>query len=246
MIGLAASPLRRCCRALAVAVAATPLVGCSGSARGERADAAGAATRSSATSPTGRTRGSGWISTCPTVPPRTRRCWCSSTAATGRAGRRSSTGSWARPSPRGATSPRSRTIALYPEVRYPTFIEDGALAIDWLADAAGHGRRAQAVRRRPFRRRLHRRDAGARPALAGWRVRPGLRAHRGDGRARRPLRLPAACATPRSGGLRPRTGEPGFAADQPCEPPAIRRCCWPPAPRTAPCARATASPWPSA
>ena len=193
------------------------------------------------------TRASGWISTCRTAPPPTRRCWCSSMAATGRAGRRSSTGSSARPSPRGATSPRSRTIASTREVRYPTFIEDGALAVTWLETQpataggrqvflAGHSAGAYIAAMLALDPRWL---GEATPARAAGAIAAA-------GRARRALRLPAAATTRRSGDLRPRPGEPGLAADQPC---GCRRSADAAGDRHhghAPFARATASPWPSA
>ena len=112
--------------------------------------------------------------------------------------------------------------------------------------AAGDGRRAPGIPRRPFRRRLHRGDAGARSALAG-RVGPAAAAAGGS----RPWpgspgpTISCRCATPRSW----RSSAPGRRARIRSRStmwrPATRRCCWRPAPRTAPCARATASPWPS-
>jgi acetyl esterase/lipase len=53
---------------------------------------------------------------------------------------------------------------LYPAVRYPGFVEDGALAVRWAVD---HARSWAAIRAdragRPLGRRLHRRHAGAGP-----------------------------------------------------------------------------------
>ena len=57
---------------------------------------------------------------------------------------------------------------LYPEVRFPAFIEDAAAATRWACPQLWR-RPASSFRCRPFRRRVHRDHAGARPALSGRR-----------------------------------------------------------------------------
>ena len=57
---------------------------------------------------------------------------------------------------------------LYPEVRFPAFVEDGAQAVRWTADRVGIG---QALRHGPFGRRPYRADAGDQHALPGRRRR---------------------------------------------------------------------------
>ncbi len=245
MIGLAASPLRRCCRALAVAVAATPLAGCSGSAVVNALTPRSGYTveRDLSYGPNARQRldlyvPEGAAADAPVLVFFYGGNWQSGSKELYRfVGQ--------------AFASRGYVTAI-PDYRalpggpLPD-VHRGWGARDQLAaGATGHGRRAQAVRGRPFRRRLYRGDAGARPALARWRVGPGLRAHRGHGRARRALRLPAAARPRAQGGLRPRAGEPGFAADQPCERRRSADAAGHRHRRTAPCARATASPWPSA
>ena len=139
-----------------------------------------------------RRHASGWISTCRTAPPQTRRSWCSSMAGTGRAGRRSSIGSSAKPSPRADTSPRSRTIASTPMPAIPRSSRTVRWRSGWLeaqpATAgerklflAGHSAGAYIAGDAGARRRWL---AGARRCRAAG----GSRACR----ARGALRLPAA------------------------------------------------------
>ena len=52
---------------------------------------------------------------------------------------------------------------LYPEVRFPAFVEDGAQATRWAGDRVGTD---EALRHGPFRRRAYRADAGGQHALS--------------------------------------------------------------------------------
>ena len=245
MIGLAASPLRRCCRILAVAVAATPLAGCSGSAVVNALTPRSGYTveRDLSYGPNARQRldlyvPEGAAADAPVLVFFYGGNWQSGSKELYRfVGQAFASRGYVTAIP---------DYRLYPEVRYPTFIEDGALAISWLqAQPATAGGRKLFVAGHSAGAYIAAMLALDQHWLAGASAQ-GCGRIAGDGRARRALRLPAAARPHAHGGVRPRAGEPGFAADQPCERPAVRRCCWPPAPRTAPCARATASPWQSA
>ena len=245
MIRFAASPLRRCYRALAVAAAATPLVGCSGTALVNALTPRSGYTveRDLAYGPNARQKLDLYVpdDAAPDAPVLVffyGGNWQSGSKELYRfVGQAFASRGYVTAIP---------DYRLYPEVRYPTFIEDGALAIDWLADAAGHGRRAQAVRRRALGRRLYRRDADARPALAEWQSAQGCGRIAGMAGLAGPydflpLRDPALMEVFGPG--------PASPDSQPINHVTYRRsadAAWPPAPRTAPCARATASSWPSA
>ena len=131
MIRFAASPLRRCYRALAVAAAATPLVGCSGTALVNALTPRSGYTveRDLAYGPNARQKLDLYVpeDAAPEAP-----------LLVFFYG-----GNWQSGSKEPyqfvgqAFASRGYVTAipdyrLYPEVRYPTFIEDGALAIDWL------------------------------------------------------------------------------------------------------------------
>ena len=72
---------------------------------------------------------------------------------------------------------------LYPAVRFPAFVDDGARAVRWTADRVGS---RQGLRHGPFRRRPYRADARRQHALSRGRRR---RSHEARGRDR-PLPVP--------------------------------------------------------
>ena len=141
---------------------------------------------------------------------RQRRCSSSSVAVIGNAAPKRTTPSWGRPSPRAATSRRSRTTGFTPGPL--SGLPAGRGRGDRLARRESAGReRATRVPRRSLGRRLYRGDAGAGPALAGrGGTRPVLQSRRRSGW--RTLRLPAARRCDARGDLRARPRWGGRAA----------------------------------
>jgi acetyl esterase/lipase len=136
MIRFAASPLRRCYRALAVAAAATPLVGCSGTALVNALTPRSGYTveRDLAYGPTARQKLDLYVPDdaahdAPVLVFFYGGNWQSGSKDLYRfAGQAFASRGYVTAIP---------DYRLYPEVRYPTFIEDGALAIEWLATQPG-------------------------------------------------------------------------------------------------------------